>query len=186
MKKNCIFCRISEGKIPSKKIYENCNFFSVPDANPVTNGHSLVISKEHFKTYLDIPIGLGQELVDCIKNTAIKLILIFSVIGIFLVFLTKNYLWILFKNERLPLLISILIFAVPFDAIKSIYANTIKGLGQVKYLVYSENIGENIIKILGTIILLYFGLGRIGASVAYVLSMIFSFIVLLYFTNKLV
>ncbi|MBS3159323.1 flippase [Candidatus Woesearchaeota archaeon] len=118
-------------------------------------------------------------------NTAIKLILIFSVIGIFLVFLTKNYLWILFKNERLPLLISILIFAVPFDAIKSIYANTIKGLGQVKYLVYSENIGENIIKILGTIILLYFGLGLIGASVAYVLSMIFSFIVLLYFTNKL-
>src|SRR3989344_5814134 len=138
--------------------------------------YRIIISKTGVKEYGKIKYLL---------NTAIKLILIFSVIGIFLVFLTKNYLWILFKNERLPLLISILIFAVPFDAIKSIYANTIKGLGQVKYLVYSENIGENIIKILGTIILLYFGLGLIGASVAYVLSMIFSFIVLLYFTNKL-
>ncbi|MBI4116745.1 HIT domain-containing protein [Candidatus Pacearchaeota archaeon] len=73
MKDDCVFCKISSGKIPSKKIYENHNFFSVPDANPITKGHSLVISKEHFKTYLDIPARFGQELVDCIKNTSIKL-----------------------------------------------------------------------------------------------------------------
>jgi len=73
MKNGCVFCKISSGKIPSKKIYENHNFFSVPDANPKTKGHSLVISKEHFKTYLDIPAGLGRELIDCVKKTAVKL-----------------------------------------------------------------------------------------------------------------
>ncbi len=73
MKCDCVFCKISSGEIPSKKIYENNNFFSVPDANPMTKGHSLVISKGHFKTCLDIPVGLGQEAIDCIKNTAVKL-----------------------------------------------------------------------------------------------------------------
>ena len=63
-----------KGEIPCKKIYENDNFFSVPDANPVVDGHSLIISKKHFKTSLDIPNSLGPELLNCIKKTALKLI----------------------------------------------------------------------------------------------------------------
>ena len=71
---NCIFCKISSGEIPSKKIYENDNFFSIPDANPDTKGHSLVISKKHFETVLDLPNTLGSELIDCIKKTSLKLV----------------------------------------------------------------------------------------------------------------
>ncbi|MEK6898171.1 MAG: HIT domain-containing protein [Nanoarchaeota archaeon] len=74
MDKDCVFCKISNGKIPRKTIYENDNFFSVLDANPVTEGHSLVIPKKHFKTFLDLPQSLGQELIDCVKNTALKII----------------------------------------------------------------------------------------------------------------
>jgi len=70
---NCIFCKIAEGIIPSEKIYSNDNFFSVSDANPIVIGHSLVISKKHFKTMLDIPDSLGSELLDCIKKTVLKL-----------------------------------------------------------------------------------------------------------------
>jgi len=69
----CVFCKIAKGEIPRKKIYENDNFFSVPDIKPIVSGHSLVISKKHFETILDIPSSLGQELLDCIKHTAIKL-----------------------------------------------------------------------------------------------------------------
>jgi histidine triad (HIT) family protein len=72
--KDCIFCKISDGEIPCETIYENDNFFSVPDANPKVDGHSLVISKKHFKTVLDMPVSLGQELLDCIKSTTIKLL----------------------------------------------------------------------------------------------------------------
>ena len=67
---DCIFCKISDKEINSERIYENDNFFSIPDANPVVKGHSLVISKRHFKNILDIPITSGQEMLDCIKKTA--------------------------------------------------------------------------------------------------------------------
>ncbi len=74
LKENCPFCQIAEGiKKQRSFIYENDNFFSVPDISPAVPGHSLVISKKHFETAIDMPITLGQELLDCVKNTAIKL-----------------------------------------------------------------------------------------------------------------
>jgi histidine triad (HIT) family protein len=73
--KDCIFCKIARGEIPSeKKIYENDNFFSIPDVKPKTEGHSIIISKKHFETFLDLPSTLGTELIDCIKKTAFNLI----------------------------------------------------------------------------------------------------------------
>lgn len=70
----CVFCKIAKGEIPAKKIYENGNFFSIPDVNPIVGGHTLIIPKKHFRTALDLPSSLGGELLDCIKNTAIKLL----------------------------------------------------------------------------------------------------------------
>ncbi len=70
---DCIFCKIAKGDVPSNKIYENENFFSVADRTPIVDGHSLVISKKHFENILDFDSSLGSELLDCIKNTAIKL-----------------------------------------------------------------------------------------------------------------
>ncbi|MDO8528842.1 MAG: HIT domain-containing protein [Nanoarchaeota archaeon] len=66
----CIFCKIVNGEIHSNKIYENDNFFSILDINQKVDGHSLVISKQHFVTLLDIPEDLSSELIDCIKKTA--------------------------------------------------------------------------------------------------------------------
>ena len=74
MNDNCIFCKIVKGEVPLEKvIYDNANFFSMPDANPITDGHSLVISKKHFSTLLDMPNTSGAELMDCIKSTAVKI-----------------------------------------------------------------------------------------------------------------
>ena len=74
MVKECIFCRIADGSILSKRIYENDNFFSMLDQNQSIKGHTLVISKKHFETILDLPSSLGQELLDCIKKTSVSLI----------------------------------------------------------------------------------------------------------------
>ena len=68
---DCVFCKIAEGKISSDFIYENDNFFSIFDKEPWTKGHSLIIPKKHFETSLDVPNSLGQELLDCVKNTAL-------------------------------------------------------------------------------------------------------------------
>jgi histidine triad (HIT) family protein len=74
MVSECVFCKIAEGKIPSSRIYENDSFFSVSDAHPIIEGHSLVIPKKHFETILDMPSSLEMELLDCIKKTAMILI----------------------------------------------------------------------------------------------------------------
>ncbi|MBI2045518.1 HIT domain-containing protein [Candidatus Pacearchaeota archaeon] len=71
---DCIFCKIANGEIPCGRIYENESFFSVPDKNQKVPGHSLIISKRHFKTTLDLPTTSGKELLDCIKKTAMKII----------------------------------------------------------------------------------------------------------------
>ncbi len=65
---------MSLGEIPAEKIDENRNFFSILDTNQRIKGHSLVISKKHFENILDMPTSLGGELLDCIKNTSLKLI----------------------------------------------------------------------------------------------------------------
>ena len=69
-KSDCIFCKISKGEIPSERIYENDNFFSVFDLHPKTKGHCLIISKSHYENVLDMPQTLGVELMDAIKKTA--------------------------------------------------------------------------------------------------------------------
>jgi len=74
MVEDCVFCEISNWKIHSKIIYSNDNFLSIPDANPIVDGHSLVISKRHFDNILDTPSSLGLELLDCIKKTSLILI----------------------------------------------------------------------------------------------------------------
>ncbi|MFH1327206.1 MAG: HIT family protein [archaeon] len=72
--KDCIFCKISKGEIPSERIYESQNFFSIFDHSPHIEGHVLVISKKHFKNILEMPSSLGGELLDTVKKTALKLV----------------------------------------------------------------------------------------------------------------
>ena len=43
----CIFCMICEGKIPSKKAYEDDKILAFYDINPQAPVHILVIPKEH-------------------------------------------------------------------------------------------------------------------------------------------
>jgi histidine triad (HIT) family protein len=70
----CIFCKISKGEIPAERFLESENFFVVEDKNPITKGHMLIIPKKHYKTLLDIPSILGNELLSIEKETALKLI----------------------------------------------------------------------------------------------------------------
>ncbi|MDQ5948972.1 MAG: histidine triad family protein [Patescibacteria group bacterium] len=53
--KNCIFCKIINGEIPSHKVYEDDNFFAFLDINPQSPGHVQVIPKEHFRWVWDVP-----------------------------------------------------------------------------------------------------------------------------------
>lgn len=64
----CIFCAISEGKIPSKKILENDKFLAFYDINPQTKIHALVIPKEHFKDFNDVSSVIMAEMTTFIQD----------------------------------------------------------------------------------------------------------------------
>lgn len=61
---NCIFCKIADGKIPSYKIYEDDDVLAFLDVNPVSYGHTLVISKEHYDSYLSVPKDIMHKVMD--------------------------------------------------------------------------------------------------------------------------
>ena len=72
--KDCIFCKIVKGEIPSTKVYSDDNFIGILDVHPKAEGHTLIIPKNHFKTILDVPSTLGIELLDAIKEIGLLLI----------------------------------------------------------------------------------------------------------------
>jgi len=72
--KECLFCKIVKGEIPSKKVYEDDNFIGILDVNPKSEGHTLIIPKKHFRNVLDMPVTLGNELLDAIKKVSLDLI----------------------------------------------------------------------------------------------------------------
>lgn len=51
--KDCIFCKIIKGEIPSYTIYEDELVKVFLDVNPLTNGHTLIIPKKHYKNLFE-------------------------------------------------------------------------------------------------------------------------------------
>ncbi len=52
---NCIFCKIANGEIPSKAIYEDNDFKVILDLGPATKGHALILPKEHAANLFELP-----------------------------------------------------------------------------------------------------------------------------------
>ena len=50
---DCIFCKIVKGELPSKTIYEDELIKIIMNINPTTNGHLLVLPKEHMVNIMD-------------------------------------------------------------------------------------------------------------------------------------
>ena len=53
---DCIFCKIANGEIPSKTIYEDEIVKVLLDINPINTGHTLIIPKNHFTDLDDIDL----------------------------------------------------------------------------------------------------------------------------------
>ncbi len=46
---DCLFCKIIEGKIPSKKVYEDDRVYAFEDINPGAPTHALIVPKKHIE-----------------------------------------------------------------------------------------------------------------------------------------
>lgn len=51
----CLFCKIVNGELPSYKLYEDELVMVIMDAYPNVDGHTLIIPKKHYDTFMDIP-----------------------------------------------------------------------------------------------------------------------------------
>ena len=67
---NCVFCRVVNREIPSSPVYEDDRFLAFLDIGPVNKGHTILIPKQHFETYLDIPNNTLRDLAVVLKQVA--------------------------------------------------------------------------------------------------------------------
>ncbi|MDR1084661.1 MAG: HIT domain-containing protein [Deltaproteobacteria bacterium] len=67
---NCIFCEIAEGRIPSIRVYEDEDFIVLMDINPLTVGHILLITRQHYVTTLEVPNNILAKALPLAKQLA--------------------------------------------------------------------------------------------------------------------
>lgn len=68
---DCIFCKIINGEIPSKKLYENDYIIAIEDINPKAKVHSLVIPKVHIDSMNELEDEkLMSEILKAVKEVA--------------------------------------------------------------------------------------------------------------------
>ncbi|MBO6154677.1 MAG: HIT family protein [Lachnospiraceae bacterium] len=65
---NCIFCKIANGDIPARTIYEDDDFRIIMDAAPATKGHSLILPKDHYANLFEMPDELAAKVLPLAKK----------------------------------------------------------------------------------------------------------------------
>lgn len=51
---DCIFCKIANGEIPSRTLYEDNNFRVIFDISPASKGHAIILPKKHAANIFEI------------------------------------------------------------------------------------------------------------------------------------
>jgi histidine triad (HIT) family protein len=76
VKEDCIFCKIANGHIPSKTLYEDEDFRVILDLGPATEGHALILPKEHAANLFELSeeqaskaLLVAQKIAVRMKNT---------------------------------------------------------------------------------------------------------------------
>lgn len=70
---NCIFCKLANGDIPTRSIYEDEDFNVILDAEPATKGHALILPKEHYKNLYEISDETAAKAMKLAKKMAVAM-----------------------------------------------------------------------------------------------------------------
>lgn len=89
-----------------------------------------------------------------------------------------------FHNPQLETIFKIISVSVPFDVLGIILFQFNKAFHIVKYEVFIKYIGENVVKIIALIALLFLGVELLGPTIAYTIGIIFSGILAFMTTSK--
>lgn len=67
---NCIFCKIANGEIPSRTVYEDEDFRAILDLGPATKGHTLILPKDHAANLYELPDDVAAKVLPVAKKVA--------------------------------------------------------------------------------------------------------------------
>ncbi len=67
---DCLFCKIIQGEIPSKKVYEDEDTYAFEDIHPQAKAHVLVVSKTHTPDVAHHAVLTDKELAACLRSCA--------------------------------------------------------------------------------------------------------------------
>lgn len=67
---DCIFCKIANGQIPAKTLYEDEKFRIILDLGPATRGHALILPKEHAANLYELPDVTAEAVMPLAKKMA--------------------------------------------------------------------------------------------------------------------
>lgn len=66
----CIFCKIIAGQIPCAKIYENEHVLAFLDVGPISEGHTLVVHKQHTDSVAETSPVILQQIAEVLPAIA--------------------------------------------------------------------------------------------------------------------
>jgi len=67
---DCVFCKMVAGHIPVAKVYEDDVAFAFLDIAPISNGHSLLIPKQHVSCLHECSAELLGRVCSCLGKIA--------------------------------------------------------------------------------------------------------------------
>ena len=71
--KDCLFCKIACGELPSATLYEDEDFRVILDLGPASKGHALILPKEHYRNLYDIDENLAAKAIVLAKKMVKKM-----------------------------------------------------------------------------------------------------------------
>ena len=81
-KDDCIFCKLSNGDIPTNALYEDDVVKVIFDLNPASKGHVLILPKNHFANLFEIPEDMDAKAFILAKKIAKKMKDVFGCDGV--------------------------------------------------------------------------------------------------------
>lgn len=70
---NCIFCKIANGEIPSKTLYEDDSFRVILDISPASKGHAIILVKNHAENIYNLSDEDAGKIYVVAKKVAIAM-----------------------------------------------------------------------------------------------------------------
>jgi histidine triad (HIT) family protein len=68
--KDCLFCKIASGEVPSYAVLSTPTVYGFLDTRPVFKGHTLLVPRQHVDTLIDLPDELMPDLFGAARSLA--------------------------------------------------------------------------------------------------------------------